>query len=140
MSFKDKSGIEIITLKDLLEEPVLENQEGLTLRIVLERAVGKKFKDSGKYVDGTCAGLQSIKFWVILDCGSKGERFRPFEMGAGKQVREDRYVMVGVALDQTIYDVELEERGIALPGIYRSFDEAVEAVADLCTACRIMES
>jgi len=139
---KDKGlGRELLTLSDLLgEEPPAHMLEGVTIRPT-ERARIKRFDDTGKAKDGAIAGLGQIKFWVVLDCGEKDKRWIPANNPYDNNVqRPDRYIPVGVAVDQDIADVEREEKGVALPEIYLSWDEACEVSSDLCIFSRIHES
>ena len=88
------------------------------------------------------ASISGVKFWVVLDCGEPGARFKPsaFQGAPRGEPRRDRYIPVGVGADQEISDVEAEEHGKALPEIYYSWDEACEASSDLCAVAKIHES
>lgn len=145
MAIVDKGlGVKLITLGDLLDkEPSPSDLDGATVRPCSERARIRRWSDTGRAKDGPTASLSAIKFWVILDCGEPGARFFPDEWpGTGllKRPRPDRYIPVGVGVDQEVADVEVEEQGKALPDIYYSWDEACEASSDLCAVAKIHES
>ena len=145
MAIIDKGlGIPLITLGDLLdEEPTSSALDGATVQRHIGRARVKRF-DDGKPMGGfmgTVAAVTEIQFWVIIDCGEPGTRFRPRDHpGQPKEPRRDRYVPVGVGIGQDIADVEREEEGTALPEVYYSWDAACEASSDLCAVAEIHES
>jgi hypothetical protein len=146
MSILDRGlGIKLLTLRDLLdEEPVETALEGATVQPSTYRQRVKRFEDSGRIIDTPHAGISPIKYWIVLDCGEeKHDRRRPLWHGsrydADSLYRKDRYLPVGVSVDQEIIDVEREESGKALPGIYYSWDEACEVSSDLCAVCHIHE-
>ena len=124
MAIKDKGlGVELLTLRDLLdEEPTPEALDGATVRPVQAHERVKRFTD-GKMMHVPIAAISPVKFWIILDCGELGARFKPFgdlrdNARINGEPRRDRYIPVGVGTDQDIADVEREENGIALPGTY----------------------
>ena len=141
MTIRDRGlGVELIELKDLIDrEPSKSELEGITVCPNNVRARVKRFDDSNKIIDGSGAGLNSIKFWIVLDCGEKENRWRMKNQWE-QEPRPDRYIAAAVGIEQSIYDVELEERGTALPGTYATLDEAGQASAELTAICRVMES
>jgi hypothetical protein len=143
MAIRDKGlGINLITLRDLLdEEPSPEALDGATVRPCNERARIKRWDNSGRIRGEPLTALSAVKFWVVLDCGEPGVRFKPSDSPwLKKEPRQDRYIPVGVGVSQEISDVEREEQGVAMPGKYFSWDEACEASSDLCVFSKIHES
>ena len=141
MTVRDRGlDIELIELKDLIgREPSKDELEGVTICPNEKRARVKRFDDSRRIIDGSGAGLNFIKFWIVLDCGEKEDR-RRMKNHWESEPRPDRYTAVAVGTEQSIYDVELEERGTALPGTYATLDEAGKASAELTAISRVMES
>ena len=146
MSITDRGlGIQLLTLRDLLDEDVSDKAlDGATVQPSSFRARVFRFEDSGRIKDVPICGLSPIKYWIILDCGEKDERQKPRWAITGNWTpdslfRKDRYIPVGVGVDQEIRDVEHEENGKAIPGTYLSWDEACEISSDLCSVCRIHE-
>jgi hypothetical protein len=107
----------------------------------MERVRLHRYDDTGRVKPGTIAGFSTIRFWIVLDCGEKDARWKPQnDPYVRPTLRKDRYVPVGVGVDQDIIDVEMEEKGSALPGTFKSFDEACEISSDLNAVCNIHES
>jgi hypothetical protein len=140
MPVKDRGlGIELVTLGDLLGfEPSALALDGITIRPCDSRMRVKRW-DDGKVKDQQI-GLTSIRFWIVLDCGEIAETRRLPYWTNNWEPRNNRYLPVGVGEDQEIEDVEKEENGIALPGVYSSWNEACEVSSDLCAVCRIHEA
>ncbi len=145
MSVRDEGlGVDLITIGDLLgREPSNVELDGLTVKPVSVR-VRAKFYNDGKPNRFPIAEITAIKFWIILDCGEKESRAMPHNPWVpgyeSRALRRDRYVPMGVSVDQDISDVEREECGTALPGIYFSWDEACDASSDLVVMARIHET
>jgi hypothetical protein len=144
MSILDRGlGIKLLTLRDLLgDEPTEAALDGATVQPAPFRARVHRFEDTGRIKDTIVAGISSVKYWIILDFGEVPEmRQKPRWMITDyrPEMRKDRYVPIGVGVDEEICNVEEAENGKALPGIYNSWDEACEVSSDLCAICHVHE-
>ena len=126
MTTRDKGlDIDLIDVQDILDNPVSkENLEGATICVSPARHRQHYWEDSGKAKE--TVGLSGIKYWIVIDRG-------PYRM------QFDRYIAIPVSEDQDIHDVEQEERGVAIPGIYYSIEEAATHASQLSSIFHIME-
>ena len=133
--FKDASGIELISTESLLDGPV---QEGDTVQVVAERTHHDTWGGSRERKKLEISGFGQIEFFVIIDRGEPQDRpnvprfdGQQVTYWPGPASKAMRFVVAPKALGESLIDVELEYKGVALEGKYFSQDQAGSVVEHL---------